>query len=295
MIKPIVKYIFNIFGIKSEKVYELCYKNLAKWSIKMCVAENRYGDLIEKLKKIAPDISNQEEGGRENFNDYWELKRRALQAFQCSLMLKTLEYFSGDSLAVVDIGDSAGTHMLYLKALTMGRYCIDTVSVNLDPRAIKKIEQRGLKALLCRAEKLDLKDRHIDIYTSFQMVEHLHNPALFFRRLAKRSLGTKFVITVPYLKKSRVGLHNIRNKSDKLVFAEDEHIFELNPEDWALLFFHAGWRVVYSKIYYQYPRCWPLVSQFLSSYWRKNDYEGFWGAILENDTAISDNYQNWEE
>ena len=146
MIKIIGKYMLNILKIRPEKVYELYYKRLSKWSIRMCIAENGYEELLEKLKKIVPDISNQEESEKESFNDYWELKRRALQAFQCSLMLKALEYFSGNNLMVVDIGDSAGTHMLYLKALTKERYCIDTISVNLDPRGIEKSERRGLKA-----------------------------------------------------------------------------------------------------------------------------------------------------
>ena len=295
MVRDIVKYIFNILRIKPEKIYELYYKKLSKWSIKMCIAENVYGVLLEKLRTIVPDISNQEEGEKDSFNDYWELKRRALQAFQCSLMLKALEYFSGNNLMVVDIGDSAGTHMLYLKALTKERYCINTISVNLDPRAIEKIERRGLKALHCRAEELDLKDRHIDMCTSFQMVEHLHNPAVFFHNLAKKSTCNKLVITIPYVKKSRVGLYHLRSGSKKNIFAEDEHIFELSPEDWRLLILHAGWKVIYNRVYYQYPRRWPIVSGMFASYWRKNDFEGFWGAILEKDTTFSDRYKDWTD
>ncbi|MEK7846841.1 MAG: methyltransferase domain-containing protein, partial [Nitrospinota bacterium] len=194
-----------------------------------------------------------------------------------------------------DIGDSAGTHMLYLKELTKGKFEIDTISVNLDPRAIKKIEARGLKAVLCRAEELDLGEKKVDLFTSFEMVEHLHNPAIFFRRIAKKSPCNRMVITVPYLKDSRVGLHHIRNKNGKIIFAEDEHIFELSPEDWVLLLLHSGWRVVHSEIYYQYPRRMPIMSQVFSWYWRNTDYEGFWGAILEKDTTLSDYYQDWED
>jgi hypothetical protein len=295
MVKIIGKYILNILKIKPGKMYDLYYKRLSKWSIRMAVAENGYWDLLKKLKKIVPDISNQEEDGKEDFNDYWELKRRALQAFQCSLMLKTLEYFSSDNLTVVDIGDSAGTHMLYLKALTEGRYHIDTISVNLDSRAIEKIERRGLKALLCRAEELDLKDRHIDICTSFQMVEHLHNPAVFFHNLAEKSTCNRLVITVPYVKKSRVGLYHLRTGSEKIIFAEDEHIFELSPEDWTLLMLHSGWKVIYNRIYYQYPKKWPIISKIFASYWRSNDFEGFWGVILERYATFSNRYKDWED
>ena len=199
-------------------------------------------------------------------------------------------------LRVVDVGDSAGTHMMYLKELLGPEREVDTISVNLDPRAIEKITSRGLKACLCRAEDLQFTDGEgIDLTTSFEMVEHLHNPAIFFRRMALRLPCNRMLITVPYLKRSRVGLHSIRNQSTKSVFAEDEHIFELSPEDWTLLMLHAGWKVVHDEIYYQYPQKIPVVSPVLSRYWRRIDFEGFWGAILERDRAYSDLYKDWEE
>ena len=227
-------------------------------------------------------------------DDYWELKRRALQSFQCSMMLKALEHLPSGRLTVVDIGDSAGAHMLYLRELTKGKFDVDTISVNLDSRAIEKIKARGLNAILCRAEDLDLREKKDDLFTSFQMVEHLHNPAIFFRRLAVKSPCNKIVITVPYLKESRVGLHHIRNRTGKIIFAEDEHIFELSPEDWTLLLLHSGWSVVQSEIYYQYPRKLPIISHLFSCYWKNSDFEGFWGAILEKDTTLSNLYQDWD-
>ncbi|MDI6728711.1 MAG: methyltransferase domain-containing protein [Thermodesulfovibrionales bacterium] len=287
-----LKKLLESIGIDARDVHE----RLSGYSIKLALKNNRYSEILEKLRAIVPDISDQESSEALHFNDYWELKRRALQAFQCDMMLKALEKIGEGKkeVTVIDIGDSAGTHMLYLKELAKDRFDIKTVSVNLDLRAIKKIEARGLKAMLCRAEDVDLGDKKVDMFTSFQMVEHLHNPAIFFRRLAKKSSADRMVITVPYLKKSRVGLHHIRHGQHKKVFAEDVHVFELNPADWTLLVRHGGWKVIYSQIYYQYPRHIPLLSSALSFYWKTMDFEGFWGAILEKDTAISDSYQNWE-
>ena len=282
--------ILTILGLNPRTFSE----KLSKQSLRLASLENGYGSLVKKLREIVPDISNQEESGKDIFNNYWELKRRALQSFQCSMMLKALEHLPPMGLTVVDVGDSAGTHMLYLRELIRGKFDVDTISVNLDPRAIEKIRARGLKAILCRAEDIDLREKKVDLFTSFQMVEHLHNPAIFFHRLAKKSLCNKMVITVPYLKESRVGLHHIRNKTGKIIFAEDEHIFELSPEDWTLLLLHSGWRVTYSEIYYQYPRKLPIISQMLSWFWRHADFEGFWGAILEKDTTLSNLYQDWD-
>ena len=291
MTKLFLKKMLITFGCDPKRLSQ----RFNKWSIRLALRENGFSSLVGKLRKIVPDISHQESSEKDVFNDYWEIKRRALQAFQCDLMLMVLGLLRSEKLTVVDIGDSAGTHMLYLKELAKDKFDIDTISVNLDHRAIEKIKARGLEAKLCRAEDLDLGEKKIDLFISFEMVEHLHNPAIFFRRLAKRSKCNKLVITVPYMKKSRVGLHNIRSGSEKILFAEEEHIFELSPEDWALLMLHSGWRVVNSKIYCQYPRKLPVISQILAFYWRKTDFEGFWGVVLEKDTTFSDRYQDWQE
>jgi 2-polyprenyl-3-methyl-5-hydroxy-6-metoxy-1,4-benzoquinol methylase len=269
---------------------------IAKVSIELAVAQQGLIKLIKRLREIEPDISKQETSGSEKFNEYWEFKRRSLQAFQCKMMLKAIDFLGGGKITVVDIGDSAGTHMLYLKKLTRENVCVDTIGVNLDPIAIEKIKARGQKAILCRAEELDLGQQKVDLFTSFEMVEHLHNPAILFRRLAKRSACNYMVVTVPYRKQSRVGLYLLRNHPKIMSnTAEEEHIFELSPEDWSLLMLHSGWRVVYDKIYYQYPQRIPIISWVLSLFWRKTDFEGFWGAILKKDIVLSDRYRDWEE
>jgi 2-polyprenyl-3-methyl-5-hydroxy-6-metoxy-1,4-benzoquinol methylase len=291
VVKSSLKKILKLFGFDPTGFNQ----GLAGASIKWAVKQQGLLDLVEKLRKIAPDISNQESSEKSSFNDYCEKKRRALQAFQCSMMLKIIGICGKNKVMVVDIGDSAGTHMLYLKELTKNKYEVDTIGVNLDPRAIEKIKARGMKALLCRAEDLDLGEKEIDFFTSFQMIEHLHNPSIFFRRLANKSKGNRMLVTLPYLKRSRVGFYKIKNQDGKKYYAEEEHIFELSPEDWRLLMLHSGWRVVYEKVYYQYPKKIPIISWILSRFWRSMDFEGFWAAIIEKDTKLSDLYMDWEE
>ncbi len=291
MIKKTVKKILIALNLEPIEVFQ----RFCKTSISLSLRQVGLIKLVRQLKEIVPDISNQEEAYKASLNDYLELKIRGLQAFQCKMMLEAIERLSRGAITVVDIGDSAGTHMLYLKELLKNRLQLETISVNLDPRAINKIKARGLKAILCRAEELDLSGKHIDMFTSFEMVEHLHNPSIFFRRLAKRSACNKMLITVPYLRQSRVGLHNIRHNFKKEIFAEDEHIFELKPSDWKLLLLHSGWKVIQARVYFQYPRKIPVVSGLLARFWRKFDYEGFWGAILEKDASFSDCYKDWGE
>jgi hypothetical protein len=293
MFKDFLKSMIKGLGYEPRLIME----STGSWSIRQALHEQGLKSIHENLRKIVPDISQQYSRQSVlpdfNWSGYWEQKIRALHAFQCTLMLRAIDSLPGKNLTVVDIGDSAGNHMLYLRELSQEK--VETISVNLDPRAIDKISKKGLRALLCRAEELDLVGEQVDLFVSFEMVEHLHNPAIFFRRLAKKSTCNKMLITVPYLKTSRVGLYQIRNEAATDFYAEDEHIFELSPQDWTLLLRHSGWGVIHGEIYYQYPRRYPGLSQLLALYWRKTDFEGFWGAILEKDTVLSDRYLDWEE
>ncbi|MBI5240586.1 MAG: hypothetical protein HY926_08945 [Elusimicrobia bacterium] len=289
--RALVKAVFRCLGKDPVSAVE----SLSSWSVRLALRQQGLAALVARLREIEPDISNQEDDALrgKRFNAYWELKRRGLQAFQTRLLLDSLELLPRrDGLVVVDVGDSAGTHMLYLRRLAGQGRVRDTLSVNLEERAVEKVRARGFQALLCRAEELDV-DGGVDLFATFEMVEHLHNPALFLRRLSRRPDSARLLLTVPYLERSRVGLHHVRNGSTEKVLAGDEHILELSPADWRLLFLHSGWRVVREETYYQYPR-WLGVGSVLAWFWRRTDFEGFWGAVLEKDGSFADRYVDWE-
>lgn len=177
--KAILKKVIQSCGLEPRTFTE----KIDTFSIRRALGQQKLSNLVKELERVVPDITDQFSRKRER-SQFWKLKERGLHAFQCSLMLNALESCPGKDLTVVDIGDSAGTHMLYLRELGKKRFNIKSISVNLDSRAVDKIRARGLEAKLCRAEELDLGESQIDLFTSFEMVEHLHNPAIFFRRSA---------------------------------------------------------------------------------------------------------------
>ena len=73
--------------------------------------------------------------------------------------------------------------------------------------------------------------------------------------------------------------------------AERTHIFELSDLDWNLIFRFSGWRIVYSQRYLQYPNKFP--ESLLKYLWRRIDFDGFYGVILEKDDSISLKYKDW--
>lgn len=286
-----LKSLLLLIGIRPQWVYP----RVSIWSLRSALKEQGLTDMAASLRELVPDISSQEDRALRINDERWELKVRGVHAFQCALMLKAIEKISSKDIMVVDIGDSAGTHMLYLRGLTENKLNVDSISVNLEEISVNKIKNRGLKAVQCRAEELDIGNKKVDLFTSFEMVEHLHNPALFFYRLSKREDGNLLLVTVPYRQRSRVALYFTRAGSKGPVFAGEEHIFELSPDDWSALMWHSGWKAVYSQVYYQYPKRWFALSWLLSLFWKMYDFEGFWGVILERDKTFSELYQSWEE
>jgi len=258
-----------------------------------------YGELKKKLVEIVPDISGQYTFLDINPDDVFLTEKvRGQHAFQMDLLLKTVEILNKDKkkeiVNVVDVGDSSGTHLRYLTGMTkeMG-ITVRSMSVNLDPEAIRKIEACGMEARQCRAEELHLQEDGIcaDIFVSYEMLEHLFDPVRFLHDISIHSSCSYFVITVPYVRRSRVGLHHLRRKSPDPVYAENTHIFELCPEDWGLIFNFAGWEIVFQDCYTQYPSVGLLnLTKYL---WRRKDFDGFLGVVLKRCPEKADQYRSW--
>ncbi|MBW1676567.1 MAG: methyltransferase domain-containing protein [Deltaproteobacteria bacterium] len=264
-------------------------------SVKAAAREQEIDKLSEFLAEIVPDLTEQ----YTTFNIDKEVLRvrvRAIHAFQLRLAIRAVDLIADRrSLFVVDVGDSSGTHLIYLKSMLSSdpRFRssrLKFLSVNMDPVAIEKIRSKGFDALLCRAE--DLYGKHqikADLLLSFEMLEHLNDPISFLSGISSRSVCKYFVLTVPYLAQSRVGLHHIRQQQKRDVFPENTHIFELSPMDWKLIFQHSGWKIIDEMKYQQYPQ--RSVFRVTKSFWKRFDFEGFYGFILERDRTWADLYK----
>jgi SAM-dependent methyltransferase len=277
------------------------FKKVIYWLfLKSLKSANKQRDAIllkNKLSAICPDLREQYSHFEVDMdNEYLSEKIRYQHTFQISLAMRAVELLTKkNKVTIGDIGDSAGTHILYLQNLLEEKGVeIDAFSVNLDKKAIEKIQKRGLRAIHCRAEDLHEKENtKVDIFLSFEMVEHLFNPISFLNSIAKNTDCEYFVISVPNVYRSRVGLAHIRNvkNTTKGLDAESTHIFELSPDDWNLIFQFSGWEIVYEDRYAQYPK-WHLLS--LTKYlWRKFDFDGFHGVVLKKNMKFADQYKDW--
>jgi hypothetical protein len=165
------------------------------------------------------------------------------------------------------------------------------LSVNLDKKAVERIREKGLEAVCARAEDLPRYNINADIFLCFETLEHLMNPGLFLHELSSKTGADYLIVTVPYLRNSRVGLHHIRGNAEVPMNAENTHIFELDPEDWKVLVRFSGWEIAEEKIFLQYPR--RSFFRMLKPLFRKYDFEGFYGLILKRDDTWAALYSDW--
>lgn len=284
-----LNWIANQISLRRNEFEKLLIK-----SLNSAAKEQDLCGIRDQLIKIAPDIKEQ----YTSFNvdtEFLEVKVRTQHAFQIKLALKALQGTEKcNDISVVDIGDSSGTHLKYLSKLIRVSYPkiknVNVLGVNIDTKAVEKIRSRGIQAIECRAE--DLLKKHklkADIFLSFETLEHLYDPIAFLNEISRNDVTDCMVLTVPYLKRSRVGLHHIRNNRNINVNPENTHIYELSPIDWKLIFKHAGWRIEYDSIYRQYP----LKSMYYMTkeYWKRKDFEGFYGAVLKRDRTWAERYR----
>jgi len=263
-------------------------EELFRVSIRSAAQEQGLRKLARDLEKIVPDISGQY-STRKLDSTYLVTKVRNQHAFQISLVENVIKEI--ERPVIVDIGDSAGTHLQYIRGLYLGDRQLQCLSVNLDEEAVKKIRAKGLEAINVKAEEVSRYDINADIFLCFEMLEHMMDPCNFLHRLSCGTNARYLIVTVPYLRKSRVGLHHIRQKRAEQVNAETSHVFELNPEDWKLLVRHSGWSVLEERVYLQYPRF--NLLRATMPLWRGYDFEGFYGLILQRDDAWSSRYLDW--
>jgi hypothetical protein len=283
------------FGVNTMSLHN----DIFSWSINSAINEQNLGGRCRELRKIIPDISNQFTHGftKENYENHYELKMRGMHAFQVNACIDAVDYVYNKlnkPITIADIGDSSGHHLKYLKNIISEEKLENSLSVNLDPVAIEKIILGGGDGILCKAEELDTIDISPDLFMSFEMLEHLTDPVRFLHDIAEKGSAENFLISVPYQKSSHFGGAHLRLNENELpdkMTPEDVHVYEFSTEDWLLLAKFSGWKPIFTKIYWQYPRY--NVARLMQPLWRALDFEGFFVMFLERDSSLSKHYTGW--
>ena len=288
----IVKSALRGLGLDSRALYQA----VSARSLRAAVRAQGLDALYDQLRAVRPDLRDQYTAGFDDteYERYWEIKMRALHAWQVRCVQEALDHVGGDGLVIADIGDSSGNHAAYIKALARPGQVDRVISVNLDPVAVEKVRNKGGEAILSRAEDLDLEGSAPDLFLSFETVEHLTDPVRFLHRLATRGDAEYLLMTVPYRRRSRFGGAHLRMPEETMpgkLTAEEVHVYEFCPDDWRLLARFGGYRTVFSRLYLQYPRF--GLMRLAAPLWWWLDFEGFLALFLRRDLGVADRYADW--
>lgn len=275
------------FGLNTRSVYQaVCARSIAA-----AIRQQGLTETVSRLRQIKPDLSDQYSVmPPANEYPYWELKMRGLHAFQMRSMLAALDLVPERQIAVIDYGDSSGTHLEYLRHLAPPGHIKTASSLNADPVAIEKIRARGGTAEL--VPPVGSLPPKADFLILLETLEHFTDPIGFLRSVFASQTPNLF-FTVPLTRTSRfagVSLRRAGEHRDPLLI-EDIHIFELTPEDWHLLARLAGYAPVKTWTYRQYPRRRPLGLS--APLWRTTDFEGFHAVYAVRDDSLAKRYQGW--
>ncbi len=288
----ILKKILRSLGVDTTALYQ----TVSRKSLLAAIRDQGLVETLADLRAAIPDIRDQYTTSFDEteYVRYWEIKMRALHAWQIKCALDALEHIHGEILIIGDIGDSSGNHAIYLRNSKAAERIDRVISINLDETAIEKVKSKGGDAILSRAEEIQMQGLNVDVFFSFETIEHLTDPVRFLHNLAEKSQTEYLLMTVPYRRESRFGGEHMRLPEgvlpDKMT-PEEVHIYEFSPEDWLLLARFAGYRPVFHRTYRQYPRSgiWRLTAPL----WRKLDFEGFFGVLLKRDPSLSNRYTGW--
>lgn len=221
-----------------------------------------------------------------------EQRIRLLVAAETVFVRKAIENVieANGRCSYADVGDSDGSVRLLLNKYSYGDK-LSHVGINLQKNAVEKIRSKGLDAICADALSLGDQGASYDIVSAFETLEHLSDPIGFLQDIRKVT-NNRLILSVPFIRKSRLGLAYTSNKwpKDKAPSIENTHIFELSSLDWKKIFLHSGWKVENEWKLIMFPLN-RLSRLILQPFWRFVSFEGFWFVSLYKDSEFSSQYR----
>lgn len=220
-----------------------------------------------------------------------EARIRFLVAAECSFIAREIVEVlkQRPTCSYADIGDSDGSVRIVMSD-KFGNDRLETVGINLQSAVVERMKKMGLNAICEDAIAVGNRGTCYDVVSLFETMEHLPDPIGFLQKIGV-VVKDRLVLSVPYIRQSRVALNYLTDRwpKSRAITVETVHIFELSPKDWRRIFMHSGWAIEREWIVRQFPEAGPL-SWILSWYWRRVSFEGFYFITLRKDTSQSSRY-----
>lgn len=164
---------------------------------------------------------------------------------QLALMIRALRRALHGRLlpsdTIIDVGDPDGVML----ALSAGR----GVSINILPEAAQQVKRQGGQAIQADMERLPFADGSIDYIICCETLEHLENPILGLKELARVARKGIFV-SIPHVEQTTIHADNYVPGAP----APENHVFEFSRSDFEKIATHAGLRIDTHEVLEIFPR-----------------------------------------
>ena len=257
---------------------------------KIINSDKRLYEVWQLSRKLIPDFSDHFTTAVESREV--ERRIRLLIVAETDFIRSEIEEFTnkGNRCSYADVGDSDGSVQLLLQSYFRSDI-LTTTGINLQKSAVEKIRRKGLNAVCADALTLHKQEGiTYDLLSVFETLEHLPDPIGFLRGI-RATVEGKLIVSVPFIRCSRVGMGYLSEKwpHEKTPTIENTHIFELSPKDWTKIFMHTGWKIEREKKLMMYPAS-GISRLLLQPYWRYVSFEGFWFVSLQKNDEYSSRF-----
>jgi len=149
--------------------------------------------------------------------------------------------------------------------------CKRGISLNILDPCVRQVMSVGGVPVKGDIQMMPFRDKSFDYVLCFETLEHLENPVLGLRELARVSTK-KIFISIPWVEKTQI--HENNYASDEP--AAENHIFEFDKKDFAKIVARADLKITYYKEINIFPK---IRNPFHNFLFKRFYYSGFFPKI----------------
>ncbi len=237
-------------------------------------AVHYYKKRIEQDEKLKVTIDELNRAGTLGTHYGWGKHKEEFVLFHLSIQLAEIINTLKERLQLADPNyrnasflDAGDPDRIVLRSIGSER----GVSLNIMDDCLKQVKGVGGFPVKGDIQMMSFRNKSFDYVLCFETLEHLENPILGLKELARVSTKKVF-ISIPWVEKTSIHEDNYAPDTP----AVENHVFEFSREDFAKIITHADLKITYYKEINIFPN---ISNPFHNFLFKRFYYPGFFPKI----------------